>query len=166
MSKVWTDAVRVYDWIVKICAIIGGAILAFIFVAIIWDVSLRSLRIQPPAFTMSATEYGMLHMTVLAAPWVLREHAHVSVTTFLEKLPPAAQIQIRRIASVIAALSCAIVAYYATRATLTITGYDIRSVAVPRWTVLVTMPVGFTLLSIEFLRLAWRGVFSSELQEH
>lgn len=150
---------QAYDGLLGGLAIVAGAIMAALFVVIITDVSMRTSGARPPNFTLSATEYGLLYMTTLGAPWLLRRGGHVSVNTFVDRLPARARFLLLRVVHLLAAVTCAIVAYYAFKVASTITGIDIRSVPVPRWVVLVTMPLSFALLAVEFVRIALTGNF-------
>lgn len=157
---------RIYDAVLSGLALISGLMLAFIFVSIVYDVIMRTIGFYPPVWTASVAEYGLLYLTVLAAPWLLRHHGHVSVGTFLGYMPPRVRKFLMRLACIVGALTCGIFAFFALKATLTIVGYDIRSFAVPRWVVLAAMPVGFVLLSVEFLRQAITADFKTDKGEH
>ena len=79
---------RAYDRLIMALAILAGAMLAGVFVMIVYDVTVRTLGYQPPFFTSALSEYAMLYMTLLAAPWVVRVRGHVyveSVTSMLRE---------------------------------------------------------------------------------
>ena len=144
--------VRTYDNVVMALAVIAGALLTFVFVAIVYDVTLRTVGLQPPFWTLSSTEYALLYVTTLGAPWLLHHKGHVVITTVTSALPPKLSRVVGKLAMLIGAISCLLIAGVSLKIAVTITGFDVRSFDMPRWLVYVTMPVGFLLLAIEFAR--------------
>lgn len=155
-----------YDALLSGLAIISATILAAIFVAIVYDVALRTLGFRPPIWTNSLAEYGLHYLTTLAAPWLLRHGGHVSVTSVMNYLSPAARQKLTRFSYVIGALTCVVLAYLSLDVMLSVVGYDIRSFAVPRWVIIASMPLSFLLLAVEFLRQAVTGRFETGGGEH
>ena len=72
MSRV----LRIYDGVIVGLAIIAGAMVAAVFLMIVYDVAVRTLGFQPPFWTSALTEYALLYMTMLAAPWLVRQKGH------------------------------------------------------------------------------------------
>ena len=71
---------RVYDRVIDALAFIGGVVIAGIFLAIVYDVSIRTIGLRTPLWTVALAEYGLLYATLLASPWVLRRKSHVFIT--------------------------------------------------------------------------------------
>ncbi|MDE0718498.1 MAG: TRAP transporter small permease subunit, partial [Rhodospirillaceae bacterium] len=88
--------VRLYDRLIVALAAVAGAMLAGVFVMIVYDVTVRALGYQPPAHTSALSEYAMLYMTLLAAPWVLRKKGHVFVEFLAGALPGGVRRGLRR----------------------------------------------------------------------
>jgi TRAP-type C4-dicarboxylate transport system permease small subunit len=149
--------VRTYDLVLIALAIIAGAMLAMVFVSIVYDVTLRTLGLHPPFWTLTASEYALLYITTLGAPWLLRRKGHVVITTFSSALPAPFDVAAEKLALFLSAASCLLVAIVSLHLVITITGMDVRSFSVPRWVVLITMPPGFFLLAVEFARLLVTG---------
>ena len=51
---------------------IGAAILAFLMLAVCWDVVARTIVGKPLIWLLEFTEYGLLYMTFLCTAWVLK----------------------------------------------------------------------------------------------
>ncbi len=146
---------KVYDAVIMALATIAGAMVAAVFVAIVYDVMVRTMGYQPPFWTSALTEYALLYMTLLAAPWMVRIGGHVYVESFVATLPRWLFRSVERLVYVLCIAICFVLAYYAAAL-----GYDVylrgemdyRSVIIPRWVLFAILPVGFTLSGIEFLR--------------
>ena len=146
---------KVYDAAILALAIIAGAIVAAIFVGIVYDVIVRTMGYQPPFWTSAFTEYALLYMTLLAAPWMVRIGGHVYVESFAAMLPHRLFRMVERLVYVLCIAVCFALAYYAGALGLDVYlrgELDYRSVIIPRWVLFAILPVGFTLSGIEFLR--------------
>lgn len=148
---------RAYDGVLTALAVVAGAILASIFIIIIYDVTLRELGFRSPAWTIGACEYALLFSTALGAPWLLHERGHVVVTMVLSNLRGGAKTLAGRSICVLGAGVCLIVAWFALRVMATVQGLEIRGFEMPRWVVFAALPPGFLLLAIEFMRFALSG---------
>ena len=147
--------IRLYDRLIVALAAVAGAMLACVFVMIVYDVSVRTLGYQPPAHTSALSEYAMLYMTLLAAPWVLRNKGHVFVEFLATGLPGGARLLLRRSIHVLCILICLGMAYYGAVAAddyWTRGEQDIRSIVIAKWVIYAPMPVAFSLCAIEFGR--------------
>src|SRR5205085_5549481 len=65
-------------------------------------VSLRTLHIGEPDWILPTTEYAMLFIGTLGAPWLLRERGHVVIDVVRLSVSPAAR---RVMAQIVAACS-------------------------------------------------------------
>ena len=146
---------RAYDWLIMALAIVAGAMMAAVFVAIVVDVAMRTARLQPPYFVSALSEYALLYMTLFAAPWVVRMKGHVFVESMTSMLPGKARLQVERFVLVFCIVLCLVLAYYGVRTGAEIFARgdeDVRSIVIDRWVLFVPLPVGLTLCATEFLR--------------
>lgn len=144
-----------YDRTITALAMTGGTLVLVMVVSIVYAVLVRSFGGQPPQWITTFSEYALLYMTMLAAPWLVRERANVIVDTLVGTLPAALRFWLDRAVFAVCAALCLMLAAYG--ASLTFDAwqadqYDIRSVAVPAWVFHVIMPFGFTLVAVEFVR--------------
>jgi C4-dicarboxylate transporter, DctQ subunit len=157
----------VYDGFLTLLA--ATAALAFGAVAffVAYEVTTRWLGIRPPVWPVAVSEYIMLYATMLGAPWVLRQGAHIQVNALAAVLPGRVRSAMGRALSLLGTLVCLIVAWYALRVTVTAEGLEIRTFAMPKWLVYAPLPLGFLLLAIEFARHTLRGtLFANEEIEY
>lgn len=148
-------AARLYTFILYAMAFIAGAMLVWLMVSIVVSVLMRNLGIQPFAWLFTSAEYGLLYMTMLGAPWLVREKGHVHIELVTAALPPA----IRRIVSRLVALACVAVSLILAWKGLDLlltnierNDYDVRAYFFPRWILTISFPVSFGLMAVEFAR--------------
>jgi C4-dicarboxylate transporter DctQ subunit len=49
---------------------------------------MRNLGVQPFAWLFTSAEYALFYMTMLGAPWLVRERGHVHIELVTAALPP------------------------------------------------------------------------------
>ncbi len=154
--------VRAYNFILYAMAFIAAAALVWLMISVVASVAMRNFGVQPFAWLFTSAEYGLLYMTMLGAPWLVRERGHVHIELVTAALPPP----VRRVVSRGVALACVAVslalAWYGLQLFLTNierNDYDVRAYFYPRWMLTITFPIAFSLMAIEFSRF----VFGQEL---
>jgi len=162
MQAVAAVLIRAHDAVVSLMAVIAGATLVWLMVAIVWSVGMRNLGLQPHAWLFTSTEYGVLYMTMLGAPWLVRKRGHVHIELLTAALPEQPQ----RLVSRLVALACVLVCgYLAWRGLLLVqtniarNDFDVRAYFYPRWLLTIAFPLSFGLMAVEFSRF----VFGREL---
>jgi TRAP-type C4-dicarboxylate transport system permease small subunit len=135
--------------------IIAGTMLAFVPLAIIADVTIRTLGRIPPQWTSAVVEYLNMYIALLVAPWIMERRGHVLVGIFTSAVGPKTQAVIDRVIIVICILLCATFAYVAAALLYdaVMTGAeDVRSITLPRWLLFVPAVVAFSsmLLTLVF----------------
>lgn len=158
MPATGNGIMRLYDRITDALALaIAGGAIVFVFAAVIWDVSVRALGLQPPVWTSAATEYAMLVMTMAISPWLARHRVNVRIEVMLNGLPRRVSRLLDRGALLLAAAVCLIVAVVAIDMGLESAAraeMDIRAIELPRWVLFALLAGGFGLTATELLRQA------------
>lgn len=154
--------IRIYDVLLYGMAILAAGVLIWLMLSVVTSVAMRNLGMQPFAWLFTSAEYGLLYMTMLGAPWLVREKGHVHIELVTAALPPA----LRRIVSRAIAAACVLVslilAWYGLELFLTNierNDYDVRAYFYPRWMLTISFPIAFGFMAIEFARF----VFGAEL---
>ena len=154
--------IRVYDALLYTMAFIAAVTLVWLMVSVVVSVLMRNLGLQPFAWLFTSAEYGILYMTMLGAPWLVREKGHVHIELVTAALPGP----LRRFVSRLVALTCVVVslilAWYGLELFLTNierNDFDVRAYYFPRWLLTITFPIAFSVMAIEFARF----VFGPEL---
>ncbi|MEM7529406.1 MAG: TRAP transporter small permease subunit [Pseudomonadota bacterium] len=146
---------RAYLVVLNGMAAIAAAVLVWFMVAIVLSVTMRNLGIQPFAWLFTSTEYGLLYMTMLGAPWLVRERGHVHIELATAALPrPAARI-VSRIVAALCVLVCVVLTWKGVELCLQNIergDFDVRAYFFPRWLLTIAFPISFGLMAIEFAR--------------
>lgn len=151
---------RGYDRLIAALAVLAGVAIAIVCIAIAIDVVMASSGLRPPIWVGAATEYTLLYLTLLAAPWLVRQKGHVTISGLRNMMAPAVRRILEKAVYLLAIVVCLLLAWFGivlTWESLLIGDLDIRSFEFPRWLVYLPMPVGFILVAIEFIRLLVRG---------
>lgn len=143
------------DRLTNILAILAGVYLVWIFLAIVFQVVARSVFLYGSSHIFTFIEYGLLYITMAGAPWLVREKGHV----YIEIVTAAVSEQVRPILSRavvgLVILICVIMTYYGIEVTIRAfvrDEMDMRSLDMPRWMLMISMPICFGLMSLQFLR--------------
>ena len=154
--------IRVYDALLYTMAFLAAATLVWLMISVIVSVVMRNAGIQPFAWLFTSSEYGLLYMTMLGAPWLVRERGHVHIELVTAALPA----RLRRIVSRAVALLCVgvslVLAWYGLELFLTNierNDYDVRAYLYPRALLTISFPIAFSFMAVEFARF----VFGPEL---
>jgi len=151
---------RGYDAVVYALAWIAGVLMVAMMVMIVADVLLRNLGYQSSAHFFTFTEYFLLLIPLLGAPWLVREKGHIHIEVLLSALAPSVRRALVVAVVLVCAAVAAILAWYG--AAITLQDYatsekDVRSFDMPRWMLVASMPMSFGMMALEFLRLLVRG---------
>jgi TRAP-type C4-dicarboxylate transport system permease small subunit len=151
---------RAYFWLISALAVVAGIIMAAIFVGVIADVTIRNLGYQSPAAIEPMCEFGLLYITMLGSPWLLRNKGMIIVESLRLVLPG----RVRRVLEVtvyfICAIASATLAWYSLyQAYFSWTNHegDQRAITIPLVYAYAPMTLGFFLMACEFLRLLFGG---------
>lgn len=154
LGKAWA----IFDRAVDGLAILAGAILVFINLAVCYGVAMRYFLARPPIWVLQTTEYALLWIVFLAATWLLREKGHVSVDILYSRLGPGTRRRLDAATYSAAGVACAGVlvlsALYLVDCVRNDVA-DVRAVTVPKWTVFAVIPLGSLFLTLQLFRSAW-----------
>ena len=151
---------RAYNWLVNAMAWLAAFLMAGMVVSICVDVIVRNLGFQSSAHLFTFTEYALLMVPCLGAPWLVREKGHVYVEIFLMSVGERFRRVMTFAVGVGCVLVCGLIAWYGFDVTWTNyvrSDVDVRSMDMPRWMVVIFIPIGFLMMGIEFLRLLIKG---------
>ena len=137
-------------------ALAACAVLFLMTLMICADVLLRNVRIIPGVFGLAwsneVSEAMLYLITMLAAPWLLRQGQHIRVDVVLRAVPPRLGWYFEWIADTLGLACCLVIAYYGARAALAsfrAGSISIKTLVTPEWWLLAPLPIAFLLLAIE-----------------
>ena len=107
-----------YEHFLFALLIVGAGQLALAVLFIVYDVLARNLGLQPFAHTIAATEYSLLYLTFLGAPWLVRCKRHVYIELVTALVSPRMRKVIATFVYLLCTLLCALLCYYSASVTL------------------------------------------------
>ena len=150
---------RLHDVLVYGMAFIAAFLMAAMMVVITLDVVLRNLGYQSSAHFFTFTEYALLIIPCLGAPWLAREKGHIYVEIVLNSFAPKWRARMTMLIGLICIAVCLVFAWFGFQVTLNDflqNEKDVRSMDFPRWMVVGFIPLSFFMMAIEFARYLWR----------
>ena len=118
------------------------------------DVISRNLRLGGIAWSNEISEDILYLITLLSAPWLLRQGQHIRVDIVLRALPPRVGWIMEWIGDLLG-LACSIYfVWYGLKvlwASYASGAISIKTLVMPEWWLLVPLPVAFVLLAVEFI---------------
>ena len=147
-------------------AVLGGLLLLFITFSIAYSIVTRKLNLPTPIWVVQFNEYALLWVPFLATAWILARDRHVSVQFLVQFFGGKGKRVLDSLHNLVGMFLCAIFCWYGVYTTWdhyvrNVT--DVASVDVPKAYVLVIIPVGFFLLTLQFLSKFLAGLLGKEL---
>lgn len=146
---------KLYDRLVDAMALTAAILLVWLMVAVTLSVAMRNFGVQPFAWLFTSTEYAMLYITMLGAPWLVRQRGHVHIELVTAALPAPARVLLSRVVAAACALICLYLGwkgYQLVQTNLARGDFDVRSYYFPRWLLTIAFPLSFGLMTVEFAR--------------
>ncbi len=152
--------VRLYDAVLQGMAVFAGVLMVAMMTMITADVVLRNLGSQSSSHLFTFTEYFLLLIPLFGAPWLVREKGHIYIEVLVATLPPRLRRRLMSAVVLACLVVCAVLAWYG--GAITLQNFlqnekDVRSFDMPRWILMLSMPLSFGMMALEFLRLLVRG---------
>jgi C4-dicarboxylate transporter, DctQ subunit len=146
---------KAYDAVLYGMAWCAGVLIAAMMVVISVDVVVRNLGYQSSGHFFTFTEYALLLVPCLGAPWLVREKGHVYVEILLMQLDRRRRARLQVAIGLVCIAVCAVLAWHGFD--LTLRDYaanekDVRSLDMPRWMLVGFIPLSFAMMAVEFLR--------------
>lgn len=145
---------RVFSRLNLFCAVIGAVLLSMIASIICVEVVIRWLGGASQLWVIEVSEYALLFITVLGAPYLLEKNLHVVMDLVYDSLSGPWRLILQLMNATIGFLLCA---------SLTVVGFSValeqyelgvRLVTVMRpqsWWITAALPVGMALMTVQFL---------------
>lgn len=145
-----------YGYFLTGLAAIAAILLFAMTIIICADVALRNLplamNVRGIFWSSDVTESMLYLITVLCAPWLLRQGQHIRVDILLQIMPKSVAWYIEWVVDLCIFVCCVLMAYYGLLGLLESFesgSVTIRALITPEWWSLVPMPLAFLLLAIE-----------------
>ena len=148
----------VFAWVTDALAIVASLLLLAMMLIICGDVLTRNVALpglpRGLAWSNEISELILYAMTLLAAPWLLREGRHIRVDVLLRALPKRWAYGCEWFADLAGIACCLWMLWYGAQAALRSfqnEAQSIKTLVMPEWWFMLPLPLGFLLLMIEFV---------------
>ena len=148
-------ALRLYSYLLNGMALVAGVLLVWLMVAIVVSVVIRNLGLQPSAWFFLSTEYALFYLTLLGAPWLVRQRGHVHIELLTSALPRVFLVPVSRLVALLCVAVCLVLAWKGldlVSMNIARNDFDVRAFFVPKWILTIAFPISFGLMAIEFSR--------------
>ena len=118
------------------------------------DVVSRNIGGGGVAVSNELSEDILYLMTLLAAPWLLRQGRHIRVDIILRALPVRMAWLLEWVGDIVGFFCCIYFVWYGcliAKASYDAGSINIKTLITPEWWTLAPLPLGFALLGIEFI---------------
>jgi TRAP-type C4-dicarboxylate transport system permease small subunit len=152
--------IRAYDLLTSALALVAGVIMVLIFIGVVFDVTIRDFGYQSPRAIQPLAEFGLLYITMLGSPWLLRRKGMIIVESMRMVMPAGVRRVFELTVYAVCTVVCAILAWYALSQALLSwdsASADQRAIEIPLYYAYAPMFLGFFLMGIEFARLLVGG---------
>lgn len=159
---------RGFDGLLTALGYLAGGILLFMGASVLYEVFMRYLFNAPTRWVIEFSEYMLLYMALLAGAWVLRDEGHVKVEMLVDALPRKTRTILHAVTSWVGASVCALFFWYSAFLVwenLQTGEVLFRAVHVPKWAILISLPIGLLLLTLQFVRRAFVLPGGSQTEE-
>jgi len=142
------------DWALEAAGAAFGIAVGILILLMSADIAIRFFKLGSLPWLIEIVEYVLCGGTFLAAPWVLRQGAHVRVDILLTSVPKWLR---RRLEQFVDCCGCAVSAvlfYYgilAVHQSFMADAILFKTWWTPEWIVLLPVPVACLLLFVEFI---------------
>jgi TRAP-type C4-dicarboxylate transport system permease small subunit len=142
----------------KVCtglAVVAAALFLFCTFSICYSILTRSMRIMGPIWVVQFNEYAMLWITFLGTAYLLMKNRHASIQIITSRLSEKGKHFFGQAHNLLGVVLCAGLCYFCFTSTwehFARNVIDVQAVDVPKGYILLVIPLGFLLLSLQFLR--------------
>jgi len=147
-----------YGRLLTALALLAGALLVAMMMIIVFDVMLRNVPLLRGVHGISwaneITEYALYLITLLIAPWLLRQAQHIRVDIVLSQLPARLAWYVEWFTDIVGLLVCVAIGVYSWKATALSKASGllaIKTLVLPEWWLITPICICFVLLSIEMV---------------
>lgn len=146
---------KVFERVISALADVSALIIAFIVLAITGEVIMRHVFVRPLSWTVEVTEYLQLYIAFFAAAAVLKEGGHITLDLLSRGPQVGAKRFLRPIGNLLGVVATITMFFFSSITfcqAITAGTTVFKTLDVPRWLILLPLPVGFFLLAAGFLR--------------
>lgn len=150
----YQSIVRLFSRLNLACAVIGAAILFFVTMIIFMEVTLRAITGSSQLWVIEVSEYSLLYITFLGAPYLLEKNRHVMLDLLYNSLQGAARRLVALLNAAIGVTLCGALTVVGIVVVLDQIDSGVRETTVmapPSFWLTMALPFGMFLMAFQFL---------------
>lgn len=154
MSRSLDPLRKFFSHLNLVCAIAGAALLFGIAAIVCWEVLGRALGAPSRLWVIEVSEYALLFVTFLGAPYLLEKNRHVVLDLVLNSLTGRRQTVAQVLNAAIGLGVCGLLTVIGILVVIEQFTVGVREVTVMRphsWWITAAMPLGTGLMAVQFL---------------
>jgi C4-dicarboxylate transporter DctQ subunit len=139
-------------------AAVSAILVLAMMLTIVYDTMARLVFSAPTLWVLDMNEYSLVYLTFLPAAWILMRGGHVRVEILLSSLSRGSRTALEVVSSLLGVAYCAILSWqsWVVAAEALEKGYRFSTaLALPRFPIVVVIPIGAAWLGIGFAVKAW-----------
>jgi TRAP-type C4-dicarboxylate transport system permease small subunit len=153
--------IKLLDRVCEVLAVAAATLFLFCTFSICYTIFTRAVGVASPIWVVQFNEYAMLWTTFLGTAYLLLRNRHVSIQIVTSRLGGKGKRLLTRSHNLLGMSLCLVLCYFTSASTLDHIArnvIDVQAVDVPKGYVLLIIPLGFLLLSLQFLRRFVQGL--------
>ncbi len=154
MSRFYDALQRFFSLLNLICAILGAALLFVIAAMVCLEVFTRAMGGASRLWVIEVSEYLLLFIAFLGAPYLLEKNRHVVLDLLYNNLRGRPRQLVQGVNALIGLAVCAVLSYAGLQVVLDQFIEGTREVTVMRplsWYISAAVPLGMVLMTMQFL---------------
>lgn len=155
MGNILASLDRIYNRLVRLFAWLSCALILIMTLFITYSVVVRFFLNSPIAWITEMTEYFLMYITFLAAPWLLQQHGHVRLDLVLNALSAKNQRWLEIVNNLLGVIISALITGYGLLTVIDLYQRGITVInilKVPKHILIMIIPISSILLIIQFLK--------------
>lgn len=145
----------IFDRLIDVQGFLAASMLLFMMLITCYEVIARYIFGTASAWVLEVCEYMLLYVTFLGATWLLRRDGHVKVDVVWARFGPKSKRVLTLMSCFTAAWATLVVAWFG--ATSTWDHFQrhinvIQTLRIPKWILLLVIPMGSLMLFVQLLR--------------
>jgi TRAP-type C4-dicarboxylate transport system permease small subunit len=152
---------KIIDWITDKSALLSGYMAAVMMLIVCYDVTMRYCFNRPTIFAQDISEYLIVYVTFMAAPFLLRENRHVRVSIVVDHFSVHFQSLVRIGTSFLGLFVCFVLFFWGLAEIWELFQGNVwvqRPLSIPKFITRLPIPFGSLLLMVHFAREIWSRV--------
>ena len=154
MDRTLTQLRRMFSRLNLFCAVLGAGLLSMIAAIICFEVLIRWLGGASQLWVIEVSEYALLFITFLGAPYLLEKNLHVVMDLVYDSLSGRWRLLLQLMNATIGFALCAVLTVVGISVVIEQFDLGVRQVTVMRpqsWWITAALPVGMALMAVQFL---------------